>query len=336
MRRVTSARRVTLAQTFVLAALAIALIVLVSFWFFLQDSRAAILAYSERLRLSAAQQVELRVARALGTAQDALSNVVRGMRSGAVHPDDLDGLEATLFSELQNSPHLAEVTFTRADVLGYNDQGDARLGAQGRFQMSAFRRADGGIVTRLTRQEARGFAVQSRERALGGAFDSVPFVPAGPGIDPTEHATFSVPIARANTGNALWSDLHYSELDQGQPNPRVVLSVQQAVRAADGRVVGVLRVALLTTDLDAISRLKVDSADPADPHRIALLAVGMSGTHDARLVDAGPAPRTASGWSVMTFALHRLIPRPRLPHCSRARSCTGSIPNTRTLAECCS
>ena len=127
MRRVTSARRVTLAQTFVLAALAIGLIVVVSFWFFLRDSRASILAYSERLRVSAAQQVELRVARALGTAQDALSNVVRSVRSGAVRPDDLDGLEVKLFTELQDSPRLAEVTFTRANVLGYDDQGDARI-----------------------------------------------------------------------------------------------------------------------------------------------------------------------------------------------------------------
>ena len=284
MRRVISARRVTLAQTFVLAALAIGLIVLVSFWFFLQDSRASILAYSERLRLSAAQQVELRVARALGTAQDALGNVVRSVRSGAVRADDLDGLEVKLFTELQDSPRLAEVTFTRADVLGYDDRGDARLDAHGRFQISAFRRADGGIVTRLTREAAGGFAAQTRERAPGGAFDSVPFAAGGSGIDPTAHATFSVPIAQANTGNVLWSDLHYSELDQGQPNPRVVLSVQQAVRAADGRVVGVLRVALLTTDLDAISRLKVEPTNAEDPHRIALLAVSMGGTHDARLV----------------------------------------------------
>ena len=124
----------------------------------------------------------------------------------------------------------------------------------------------------------------SRERTLGGAFDSVPFLPVGPGVDPTEQATFSVPIAQANTSRALWSDLHYSELDQDKPDPRVVLSVQQAVRAVDGRVVGVLRVALLTTDLDAISRLKVDPTDPDDPHRIALLAVDMAGSHDARLV----------------------------------------------------
>jgi len=79
-------------------------------------------------------------------------------------------------------------------------------------------------------------------------------------------------MVQQNAGRTLWSDLHYSELDQGKPEPRVVLSVQRALSDASGQVLGVLRVALLTTDLDAISRLKVDPADPNDPHRIALLA----------------------------------------------------------------
>jgi adenylate cyclase len=275
---------VTLAQTFVLAALTIAAIVLVAFWLFLRDSRASVLAYSERLRQNAAQRVELSVARALGTAQDALGNAVRAVRSGAVRPDDLDALEVKLFTELQDSPRLAEVTFTRAEVIGYESNGDARLAADRRFQLSAFRRADGGVVTRLTSQVATGFEVRARERAPGAGFDAGPFVVIGAAPDPTEQATFSVPMAQANGGKALWSDLHYSELDQGLRQPRVVLSVQQTVRAADGRVVGVLRVGLLTSDLDAISRFKVDPTDPDDPHRIALLAVDMSGGHNARLV----------------------------------------------------
>jgi adenylate cyclase len=283
---------VTLAQTFVLAGLSIVLIVGASFWFFLQDSRRSILAYSERLRQNAAQRVELSVAQALGSAQDALARAVRGVRSGAVRADDLDGLEVKLFGELQDSSRLAELTFTRANVIGYDAQGEAQLDPQGRFQISTFRRADGGIVTRVTRQVEDGFAAWSRERLLGAAFDSAPFVPRGHAADPTEAATFSVPLAQGNDGKALWSDLHYSELDRGLHNPRVVLSVQQAVRAADGKLVGVLRVALLTADLDAISRLKVDALDPGDPHRIALLAVDSSGTHDARLVArTGPNDR---------------------------------------------
>jgi adenylate cyclase len=289
---VTSARRATLAQTFFLAALAIALIVAGSFWLFLRDSRASILDFSERLRLTAAERVEGSVARALGTAQDALGNVARSLRVGALHPDDREALEVALYTELANSPRLAEVTFVRADVLGYDAVGEAELAVRGRFQLSAFRAADGGLVTRLTHQTDTGFSLQTRDRKPDAAFDATPFVDRGVGDDPTAHPTFSVPIARQNSGRMLWSDLHYSELDAGQPKPRVVLSVQQAVVDALGRVVGVVRVALLTTDLDAISRLKVDPTDPNDQHQIALLAVSSQGTHDARLVARiGPKDR---------------------------------------------
>jgi adenylate cyclase len=277
---VTSVRRATLAQTFLVAALAIALVVGVSFWLFLRDSRRSILDFSERLRLTAAERVEGSVARALGTAQDALTDVARSLRVEAVHPDDVAALEVALYTELANSPRLAEVTFVRANVTGYAAGGEAELAPDGKFQISAFRATDGGLVTRLTRQGAPGFTVQTRD----SAFDSAPFVTRGPSDDPTEHPTFSVPIAKQNGGRALWSDLHYSELDMGRPNPRVVLSVQKAVVDAADHVLGVVRVALLTTDLDAISRLKVDPLDPNDPHQIALLAVSSQGAHEAKLV----------------------------------------------------
>jgi adenylate cyclase len=289
---VISARRATLAQTFLVAALAVAAVVGVAFWLFLRDSRRSILDFSERLRLTAAERVEGSVARALGTAQDALTDVARSLRVRSVSPDDLAALEVSLYSELASSPRLAEVTFVRADVTGYDVGGAAELAAQGRFQIWVFRAPDGGLVTRLTSQGPRGFTMQMRERKPDSAFDSAPFVTRGPSDDPTEHPTFSVPIAKQNSGRALWSDLHYSELDLGQPNPRVVLSVQKAVVDRAGRVLGVVRAALLTTDLDAISRLKVDPIDPNDPHQIALLAVSAEGAHDAKLVARiGPKDR---------------------------------------------
>jgi adenylate cyclase len=276
-----------LAQTFFVSGLAIAFVVAASFAFFLHGSRARILDFSEGLRQGAAQRVEQSVARALGTAEDALNDIARDIRAGAVNPDDAQALEVELFTKLGSSPRLAEITFTRARVLGYDAQGEAQLAPEGRFQLSTFRTADACIITRATRssrQMAGGFAVQSRDRAPGGGFDSAHFEDHGPAPDPTEDATFSVPLARENAGRTLWSDLHYSELDQGQAEPRVVLSVQRALTDGSGQVLGVMRVALLTTDLDAISRLKVDPADPNDPHRIALLAVSMNSGHDARLV----------------------------------------------------
>ncbi len=280
----TTVRRATLAQTFIVAGLAIAFVVAASFAFFLHGSRARILEFSERLRQGAAQRVEQSVARALGTAEDALNDIARDIGAGAVDPDDAQALEVELFTKLGSSPRLAEITFTRAHVTGYDAAGEAQLAAEGRFELSAFRSADARIVTRATRQTEHGFTVQARERAPGGGFASARFEAHGAAPDPTQHATFSVPMMQGNAGRTLWSDLHYSELDQGKPEPRVVLSVQRALKDASGQVLGVLRVALLTTDLDAISRLKVDPADPNDPHRIALLAVSMDAGHDARLV----------------------------------------------------
>ncbi len=284
MRVVAAPRRATLAQTFFAAAAITLIVVVASFGLFLRDARSSILDFSERLRLTAAERVEGQVARALGTAEDALDHVTHELVVGAVHVDDLSGLEVALYDELANTQRLAEVTFVRTEVVGYDANGEAQLAPTGRFQLSAFRAADGGLVTQLTRQVESGFGVQTRERKANSAFDDVPFVERGAADDPTQQATVSVPMLRQNAGRLLWSDLHYSELDVGKPNPRVVLSVQKAVQDALGHVIGVVRVALLTTDLDAISKLKVDPTDVHDPHQIALLAVSSSGPHDARLV----------------------------------------------------
>ncbi len=183
---------------------------------------------------------------ALRGAEGALERVERGIQSGAVKADDLGALEVLLFTTLLDAPHLDEVTFTGATLVGYDEKGEARLHPSGRFQLSVLRSADGPIVTRLVRQEADGFVVLMRKRPPGGSFGATPLAPQGPGVDPTAHPTFSVIAAQRNRGRAVWSDLHYSELDGG----RVVLSVQKAAEDASSRFAGVVRVGLLTTDLD--------------------------------------------------------------------------------------
>lgn len=273
-------RRPTLGQTFLVATAAIALVVGLAFFEFLRHSKASILVASERLRESAARRIEAQVTAALGGAEGALESIERAIRSGAVRPDDLGALEVALYTTLIDAPHLDEVTFTGATLLGYDDKGDARLEPTGRFQLSVLRSADGRVLTRLVRQEADGFVVSARERPRGGSFGATPLAPRGAGADPTAHPTFSVIAARRNRGRAVWSDLHYSELDAG----RVVLSVQKATMDASSHFAGVVRVGLLTTDLDAIARVKVDEANPNDPHRVALMSVSSSDASAARLV----------------------------------------------------
>src|SRR2546430_2006593 len=57
--------------------------------------------------------------------------------------------------------------------------------------------------------------------------------------DPTTHDTFKSSAAEDARGHALWSDLHWSEL--GGAERRVVMTVQKAITAQDGKLLGVLR-----------------------------------------------------------------------------------------------
>jgi adenylate cyclase len=277
-------RRLTLRELFAGAALAIGLVVALAVFAFLQHSRREILAASERLRLSAAHRVEEQVTNALRHAEDALDDVERDIHSGAISPDNLGALEVALFGQLADAPHLEEVTFTRATLLAYDANGDARLDPQGRFQLSVFRTPEGRLDTRIVRQTDGSFEAFLRERGNDNAFAGASLVSAGAATDPTDHPTFSVLASETNRGRTLWSDLHFAELDHSRAEPRVILSVQRPVTDGAGHFVGVARVGLLTTDLDAIARVKVDESNPKDPHRVLLLSVSASPTEPARLV----------------------------------------------------
>jgi adenylate cyclase len=276
----SSFTRPTLGQAFLAAIVAIVVVVGAAFGVFLSSSRASILAASDRQRRSAAHRIEGQVAASLGRAEAAVGKIERAIHSGATDPDDRQRLEALLYTELLDAPELEEVTFTRARVAPGQVNGAPRFEEDGRWQLSLQRASDGHSIARDVHREGGGYVVSRRDRAVGAPFVGAAFAPAGAGVDPTLHPTFSVIAAQAKRGRAIWSDLHFSELD-GTNSPRVVLSVQRAIDDPSGRFAGVARVALLTTDLDAIVKAST-SAMPDDPHRVALLAVSSDGT--ARLV----------------------------------------------------
>jgi adenylate cyclase len=269
-------RRWSFAQLFLLATCAVALVVVVALATLLRVSRASILAASERARMVTARQVEQRIGTELDRAKRVLRDVERGIRSGAFTVGRPSAIEPELFTRMLADPHLEEVTFTHASLVGYDAKGNAELAREGRWQVSVFRTSRGDIDTRLTQQGETGFV--SLVRARAGQSEPVPFAvsfqAAGPAADPTEHPTFEVLANQAHRGRAIWSDLHYAELDQALPvsERRVIVSVQKAVEDASGRFVGVARVGLLTNELDAIARL--GSGDvPLERERIVLLAV---------------------------------------------------------------
>jgi len=290
MSAATARVRPSLAQLFLGAALASVLLVVIGLALFLRSSRQAALAAAGHSRQAEAERVEARVALALGTAQDALHDVERAIASGAIDSRDARALEALLYTQLLGSRHVAEVSFTRARLVrAATEPDELEFDAHDRVQLSVFRTPDGSVATRRTARAEQGFAVQqwvrqseSRRFAVAGIAQTW----AAP--DPTLHPTFRVSAAGGASGAPVWSDLHFSELDAGSPEPRVVLTVQNGVWDGAGTFLGVARVGLLTTDLDAISELGSDprrrgaSSSPAP--RVALLAVSSDASAPARLV----------------------------------------------------
>ena len=305
--------RASLRQVFAASVLASLAIVGLALGAFLARSRLAALSAAEGSRRAEAGRVEARVARALGVARDALDNVERALDSGAVDRRDAHALEVLLYTQLLGSRHVAEVTFSGAALTGTPD-GEPSFASEGRFQLSVFRTPEGRITTRQTSRAAEGFVALEAQRA-GDAF-------AGPSSkasfsvpDPTLHPTFRASAAQGPAGAALWSDLHYSELDAGRPAPRVVLTVQKGLWLASGEFIGVARVGLLTSDVDAITETGPEATlglGQVSVVRIALLAVSESDARarlvtrlapedrvvpigdDLRVVPAHPSPEVAA------------------------------------------
>jgi adenylate cyclase len=269
-----------------LAAAALCLGVLASagtlFW---RSSERAALAAAERSRESVARSVEARVARELAVALRVLADVERAFESGLVVAEDRGAIEALLYGELLAAERLSEVTFTAAPdtSLGLEQPAELLLAPGGRHQVSVFWTAEGRLSTAIIDGAPGRFVERRWDRALHDRrFERAGAPQERPVSDPTEHPTFTASAAPEQAGQPVWSDLHFSAIDRDAVQPRVVLTVQKAVRAPG--LVGVVRVGLLAAALDAITEEALASEGPRDPHRLALLAIPAAGGGPARLV----------------------------------------------------
>ena len=280
--------RFSLARVFAVSTVATATVSVVAFGAFLRSSRASILAASVQRRDDVATRVNERVVRELSRATEALEDVERGIRTGAIPSGDDRAIEAHLYVHLASAPALEEVTLTRATLDGWDDKGEARIARDGRSQLSVRRTTPGTIGVRIVRVSDSKATAMGRELLEGAPFGSSTFGPPWPAEDPTAHRTFSVLVSRDRLGRTLWSDLHPSDLD-GVSTPgerRAVLTVQKAIDDAAGRPLGVLRVGIRTSELDAVVARATKDADPRIPHRIVLASVDDvgGGKHEVRLV----------------------------------------------------
>src|SRR5438067_3338393 len=232
----------------------------------LESSRRSILASAEKLRDAAARRVEAQVRAELDGASSAISDLEREIMLGMVRPHDLASIEAALFRQVVHNPALAELTLIHAHRTGYDAEGNPTLAPAGRWQLSVFRSGLRGDSLVLTRRIEPGSS-EVRQRQMGGALTDGAWVKEGGAPAPTRHLTSMAAALRVVGGQPIWTDLAWSQLDQMLPaeRRRVVVSVQKAVENGKGRLIGVVRAALLASAIDSVSALQVGKDDP---HRI--------------------------------------------------------------------
>ncbi len=257
---------------FLIATVVVAVVVGILFFVFLESTRTSIVRRSDDLRDTAARDIGARVGAELGVATHAVDEVERAVRVGAVDLDDLDAVEALLFTGLLNHPTLADLSLVHADRIGYAADGSVVLAPADRWQISVYRLdadPDSAILTRHVWLEGGRFRAEKRERPRGGALLSAPFLPDADTTDPTVRAAFQIAAASNAQTSAVWTDLHFSQFDAALPpaQRRVAVDLERAVDDSAHEFVGVVRAGLLTRTIDALPSRALGDGSAGDPRR---------------------------------------------------------------------
>jgi adenylate cyclase len=281
--------KLTLGQVLALSLLGLAVTLGILFAVVLNESRAAIIESSERIRDQASSEITERVTSFLSKAPDTVSAFQQQIKLGLVNPSDPQAVESALFALLLAKSEVSEITLTHGEKIGFNEEGAIQLARVPRWQLSAVRSTDKEgaehFWSRYVRQEDGAFVAYRRTLQPGWNLIGPP---ASREVsttvsDPTSHLTFTTPASRDFQGRLLWSDLHWSQLGANQPQEQrdIEVSVQRTVADASDKFAGVIRVGLLAEQLDRVVQLKLTPAKEPDPHRIFL------SDRDGRLITRG-------------------------------------------------
>ncbi|MCW5868737.1 MAG: hypothetical protein KIS61_15860 [Candidatus Eremiobacteraeota bacterium] len=178
---------------------------------------------SELVLLQTSQHVEGEVRYFLSPAARVLSEIALQSRLATMGPK-----EPSFYTWLQANPRLSEVTFTSGRRVG---------------QLSVFRTLQGEIVSFEIDSSLRA---RERRRPAGAVFRETLWKDMGKRSDPSLHPTYTTPREFFLNGDKspLWSDLSYSQIGG------VGVTVQSAVEGPGGVFLGVVRVGLMTDQLD--------------------------------------------------------------------------------------
>jgi adenylate cyclase len=271
--------RLTLGQFIGLSFASLAALLAVVLSIFYEGSRRTLLVASEQIMTQASRRVTDRVEAHLGEAERLLDSFEWQATLGTIDTARTGSVEAALLGELASHPRVTEITLTFGRETGRYEHdegpweaGDLRLAPGEAEQVSVSRvgaESDAGANVRRVWQ--RGGRWVAEERRL--PYETSPHPVEAPFLDPTTHATFTVPSRAVHRGRALWSDLSYSEADAGLPEGlrRRVVSVQKALWSDDERFLGVLRVSLLNNRIDEFTRVELEKGSTADTDHIVFL-----------------------------------------------------------------
>jgi adenylate cyclase len=239
------------------------------YYLVLNGSEQTILQSSERYRALASREVSRQVTEYLQEAPAAVSDFEEQIRHGIVVPKDLDSDERALFSLLLANPNISEATLTYASRKGSGDY-PASLDSSYSGQIAVLRSAQGGFVRKRTWYNGSNFISESdplTANALSRPFVATAAIAA---TDPTRHPTFQAAVQSDLYGQLIWTDLHWSQIDDILPEEqrRVEVSVQKAIEAAPGQFAGVLRIGLMKAQIDGAVRQHITAPNETDPHLI--------------------------------------------------------------------
>lgn len=248
----------TLVRVFVLAGLGVTVLLGALLAVLLRGWRASAMDQARTLREEASRTIGAEVEAELYQAQRVLEDVEKLVRLDVVHPDDPASLEASLFTQVLANPRLAEVSLTVARATGTP------------WQVAVVRLLDGGrLVTRETALEGGHFAVRERNRPAGGSLREAPLLlrPDRRAVNPTDDPTFRTTVSAPFYGRTIWTDLYspVQDLDLPPEKRRVAVAALKAIEDRAGDFLGVLRVGLLTEQVDELTRR--ESAERA-PHLV--------------------------------------------------------------------
>src|ERR1700704_2397192 len=129
----------TLGQVLLLSLLGLAAMLGLLFAIVLNETGETIVASSERLREQASREISERITSFLSTAPDAVAAFQRQIQLGLVDLNDPKAVESTLFMSLLAENDVGEITLTRAEQTGFDQDGAIQLAATPRWQLSVAR-----------------------------------------------------------------------------------------------------------------------------------------------------------------------------------------------------